>query len=78
MNKQDKKEIMNLIKYKKMLGDKRMITYNDTTYCVRECNNMDCKINFKHIEGQDTKGLPVSMTVFDKCENYRGEEDGTK
>ena len=24
MNKQDKKEIMNLIKYKKMLGDRRM------------------------------------------------------
>ena len=48
-----------------------MITYNDTTYCVRECNNMQCKINIKHIEGQDTKGLPVSMAIFDKCENYK-------
>ena len=49
-----------------------MITYNDTTYCVRECNNMQCKINIKHIEGQDTKGLPVSMAIFDKCKDYKG------
>ena len=49
-----------------------MITYNDTTYCVRECNNMDCKRNMKHIEGLDTKGLPVSMAIFDKCEYYKG------
>jgi hypothetical protein len=54
-----------------------MITYNDTTYCVRECNNMQCKINFKHIEGQDAKGLPVSMTIFDKCKEWSGE-DGTR
>ena len=52
-----------------------MITYNDTTYCVRECNNMQCKRNFKHIEGQDTKGLPVSMDIFDKCEEWSGEDD---
>jgi hypothetical protein len=52
-----------------------MITYNDTTYCVRECNNMQCKINFKHIEGQDTKGLPVSMTIFDKCKEWSGEDE---
>ena len=49
-----------------------MITYNDTTYCARECSNMDCKLNIKHIEGQDTKGLPVSMAIFDKCEDYKG------
>ena len=55
-----------------------MIIYNDTTYCVRECNNMDCKRNFKHIEGQDTKGLPVSMAVFDKCKEWSGEDDNIK
>ena len=55
-----------------------MITYNDTTYCARECNNMQCKRDFKHIEGQDTKGLPVSMAIFDKCKEHRGEEDGVK
>ena len=71
MNKQDKKEIMNLIKYKKMLGENSMITYNDTTYCARECTNMDCKINIKHIEGQDKKGLPVSMAMFDKCKEWK-------
>lgn len=49
-----------------------MITYKDTTYCARPCNNMQCKINFKHIEGQDTKGLPVSMAIFDKCKDYKG------
>ena len=54
-----------------------MLCYNDTTYCARECNNMDCKINIKHIEGQDTKGLPVSMAIFDKCEEWSGE-DGTR
>lgn len=52
-----------------------MLTYNDTTYCARECANMDCKLNIKHIEGQDTKGLPVSMAIFDKCKEWSGEDD---
>ena len=55
-----------------------MLTYNDTTYCARECNNMQCKINIKHIEGKDTKGLPVSMAIFDKCEEWSGEDDNIK
>ena len=55
-----------------------MITYNDTTYCVRKRNNMDCKLNMKHIEGQDTKGLAVSMAIFNKCEEWSGEDDNIK
>lgn len=53
-----------------------MITYNDITYCVRQCSNMQCKRNIKHLDGLDIK-LPISQASFDNCEKWR-EEDGTK
>ena len=33
------------------------------------------EINIKHIEGQDTKGLPVSMAIFDKRKEWSGEDE---
>lgn len=53
-----------------------MITFNDMTYCVRQCSNMQCKRNIKHLEGMDIR-LPLSQAYFEECENWR-EEDGTK
>ena len=74
MNKQDKKEIMNLIKYKKMLGEQSMSTY-DITYCVRPCSNMQCERNIKHLDGLDIR-LPISQASFDNCEEWMVEMTG--
>lgn len=54
-----------------------MNTYKDTTYCVRECNNMDCKRNMKHLEGLDIK-VPLSQASFEECEEWSGEDDNIK
>ena len=44
------------------------MTYNDITYCSRECANMGCKRNQKHLP----KGAKiVSMAEFTGCENWR-------
>lgn len=49
------------------------MTYNDITYCSRECANMECKRNQKHLP----KGpIIISMAEFTDCENwYVGEAD---
>ena len=44
------------------------MTYNDITYCSRECANMECKRNQKHLP-QGAK--IVSMAEFKDCENWR-------
>lgn len=44
------------------------MTYNDITYCSRECANMECKRNQKHLP----KGAKiVSMAEFTDCENWK-------
>lgn len=44
------------------------MTYNDITYCSRECANMECKRNQKHIP-KDWE--IVSMAGFADCENWK-------
>lgn len=51
-----------------------MPCYNDITYCVRPCGNMQCKRNIKHLEGLDIK-VPISQASFDNCEKYRIDID---
>lgn len=44
------------------------MTYNDITYCSRECANMECKRNQKHLP----KGVKIiSMAEFTDCENWK-------
>ena len=44
------------------------MTYNDITYCSRECANIECKRNQKHLP----KGAKiVSMAEFTDCENWK-------
>ena len=44
------------------------MTYNDITYCSRECANVECKRNQKHLP----KGAKlVSMAEFTDCENWK-------
>ena len=44
------------------------MTYNDITYCSRECANMECKRNQKHLP----KGPKIiSMAEFKDCENWK-------
>lgn len=54
MNKQDKKEIMNLIKYKKMLGDTRMKIQRKRWVIIRDENEIFCglarQFTFKPID----------------------------
>lgn len=52
-----------------------MITYKDITYCVRQCSNMKCDRNIKHIKEFDVLQAFVSMASFDKCENWREEDE---
>lgn len=43
------------------------MTYNDITYCSRECANMECKRNQKNLP----KGpIIISMAEFTDCENW--------
>lgn len=49
-----------------------MSTY-DITYCVRQCSNMQCERNIKHLEGIEVN---VSMASFGDCEEWR--DDGIK
>ena len=44
------------------------MTYNDITYCSKECANMECKRNQKHIP-KDWE--IVSMAGFTDCENWK-------
>ena len=47
------------------------MTYNDITYCSRECANMECKRNQKHLP----KGAKiVSMAEFTDCRSYNREK----
>ena len=43
------------------------MTYNDITYCSRECANMECKRNQKHLPKSP---IIISMAEFTDCENW--------
>ena len=44
------------------------MTYNDITYCSRECANMECKRNQKHLPKSPKI---ISMAEFADCENWK-------
>ena len=47
------------------------MTYNDITYCSRECANMECKRNQKHLP----KGAKyISMAEYTDCRSYNREK----
>ena len=46
------------------------MTYNDITYCSRECANMECKRNQKHLP-KTGKIIIISMAEFTDCEKWR-------
>lgn len=39
----------------------------DITFCARECENMKCERNQKHIK---SSGRIVSMAIFSECDKY--------
>lgn len=45
------------------------MTYNDMTYCSRECSNMECKRNREHLPYEIN--YFVSMAEFKDCENWK-------
>lgn len=46
-----------------------MIGSRDITYCVRDCENMNCERNKKHLG--DGGNFYVSMSSFDNCKDYK-------
>lgn len=50
-----------------------MMCYKDMTFCVRECTNMECKRNIKHVP--DDVLEPICMAKFMDCEKWRGEDE---
>lgn len=54
------------------------MTYRDMTFCAaKDCTNMKCKRNYKHIPWHLLpKWMPVSISPFqDRCEDYTKKED---
>lgn len=45
------------------------MAYSDITFCSRECSNMECKRNQKHLS-EDVKY--VSISDFSDCSKWRG------
>ena len=70
MNKQDKKEIMNLIKYKKMLGGRRMNL--DITFCCNlKCKNKQCERNVNNLPPYARSIKPeLCFSKFEECEEW--------
>ena len=50
-----------------------MDCYKGMTFCYRECTNMECKRNIKHVP--DDVLEPICMAEFMDCEKWRGEDD---
>lgn len=59
MNKQDKKEIMNLIKYKKMLGGRRM-ELNEAIEFLKEYAEW---VNRLNTQNPDTMGVAIDTVL---------------
>lgn len=49
-----------------------MDCYKGMTFCYRECANMECERNIKHVP----EGVlePICMAEFMDCEKYKGNE----
>lgn len=56
------------------------MTYNDITYCSRECANMECRRNVKALMGKQYtwKCVNVSMAEFTDCENWREKDERSR
>lgn len=50
-----------------------MDCYKGMTFCVRDCTNMKCDRNIKHVP----EGVlePICMAEFMDCEDWRGEDE---
>ena len=90
MNKQDKKEIMNLIKYKKMLGGRRMnleeaidilenVIADEVigTYCIEIQKTVECSKNCENEDCFLQQAIDTVLKALD--ERYqKGYQDGFK
>lgn len=51
-----------------------MNCYKDKIFCCRECSNMECDLNLKHVP--DDVLEPICMAEFMDCEDYKEVQDG--